>query len=448
MFPVASPSMSSISEHLTPPKTTANKTSTTMTVASILPIPPNSPFPSAGKPLATPVSSAATLPATPSSQIVEGAQASSQPRSPPAANTISTTNIISTQRTTATKLPAAEKPPPRTLAAFKRDLHIDGWQCGAQTLRGTECKRYVIDGRKDLIDAQLASMMDLTRASPNFASAVLKLVKLVHCYQHDAGRPREHRLGTWRLSFPPGSAENNVPEVSIERFVRKALEPLCTECIAHGNGGACKRRIGGWKMQNCERTIQELIKQEIYSDDAKLEFLLKVLEWNRTCNIHQSSEQFIWVVAWKKNIMAVLPSPIARSDQTLVSKAPNEPQTSSRVEPGPLIVTNSLTGKRAVPVAQVLPNPRAPPGPTISPGVDPALYRPKAYESSRFNILPHANQDASPTRSHKLIRAEINRLLDARDLRDGYVYSYEVEGNEGYVKVGYTTRLLKERHDE
>lgn len=289
MFPVASPSMSSISEHLTPPKTTANKTSTTMTVASILPIPPNSPLPSAGKPLATPVASATTLPTTPSSQIVEGAQASSQPRSPPAANTISTTNIISTQRTTATKLPAAEKPPPRTLAALKRDLHIDGWQCGAQTLRGTECKRFVIDGRKDLIDAQLASMMDLTGASPNFASAVLKLVKLVHCYQHDAGRPKEHRLETWRLSFPPGSAENNVPEVSIERLVRKALEPLCTECIAHGNGGACERRIRGWKVQNCERTIQELIKQEIYSDDAKLEFLLKVLEWNRICNIHQSS---------------------------------------------------------------------------------------------------------------------------------------------------------------
>lgn len=132
-------------------------------------------------------------------------------------------------------------------------------------------------------------MMDLTGASPNFASAVLKLVKLVHCYQHDAGRPKEHRLETWRLSFPPGSAENNVPEVSIERLVRKALEPLCTECIAHGNGGACERRIRGWKVQNCERTIQELIKQEIYSDDAKLEFLLKVLEWNRICNIHQSS---------------------------------------------------------------------------------------------------------------------------------------------------------------
>jgi hypothetical protein len=295
-------------------------------------------------------------------------------------------------------------------------------------------------------------MTGLTRASLDFEFAVLELIMLVHCHQHDAGRPKEHRLETWRLAFPPGSTEGNVREVPVERLIRKALEPLSAKCIAHGNGGACEGRIGGWKVQNCERTIQELIKQEIYSDDAKLEFLLKVLEWNRTCNIHQSSEQFTWVVAWKRNIMAVLPLPIPRSDQTVVSNAPNEPQPSSRAQPDPRIVKTSLTGKRAVPItqaiAQVSPNPQAPPCPTISPGVDPALYWPKAYDLSRFNILPHANEDTSPKHSHKLIRAEISRLLDARDLRNGYVYSYEVEGNEGYVKIGYTTRTLKQRHDD
>ncbi|KAF2843966.1 DUF1766-domain-containing protein, partial [Plenodomus tracheiphilus IPT5] len=344
-----------------------------------------------------------------------------------------TTNTRSTPQTTTTKTPAAGSPPSRTLAALKRDLHIDGWQCGAQTLRDTECKRFVIDGNKDFIDTQLASMTGLTRASPDFEPAVLKLVMLVHCHQHDAGRPKERRLEAWRLAFLPGSADGTVPKVSVERLIRKALEPLSAECIAHGNGCACEGRIGGWKVQNCEKTLQKLIKQEIYSDNAKLEFLLKVLEWNRTCNTHQSSRQFMWVAAWKKSIMAVLPLPMPLGGQTLASNAPNDPQYSPR---------------RAVLIVQALPSPRAPPGPTISPNADPALYWPKAYDSSCFNILQHANHDASPTRSHKLIRAEISRLLDARDLRDGYVYSYEVEGNEGYVKIGYTTRPVTERHDE
>jgi hypothetical protein len=33
-------------------------------------------------------------------------------------------------------------------------------------------------------------------------------------------------------------------------------------------------------------------------------------------------------------------------------------------------------------------------------------------------------------------------------MHDGYVYAYEVEGNNGYVKIGYTTRSVTDRHNE
>jgi hypothetical protein len=292
-------------------------------------------------------------------------------------------------------------------------------------------------------------MTSLTHASPDFETVLLKLLLLVHCHQHNAGRPKERRLEAWRLAFPPGKADSSVPEVSVERLIRKALEPLSAECIAHSDGLACKERIGGWKVQNCEETLQELIKQEIYSDNARLEFLLKVLEWNRTCNTHQSSKQFTWVAAWKKSIIAVLPLPMPLGDRASASNAPNEPQTSSKIQAGSLIATTPLMpAKRDALIVQVLSRPRTPPCPNIIPDTDPALYWPKAYDSSPFDILARDNHDASPTRSHKLIRAKISRLLDACDLRDGYVYSYEVEGNEGYVKIGYTTRPLTKRHDE
>jgi hypothetical protein len=155
-------------------------------------------------------------------------------------------------------------------------------------------------------------------------------------------------------------------------------------------------------VQNCERTLQEPSMQKTYSDGAKPELFLTVLEWNRTCNIHQSSRQFTWVAEWKESIMAVLPLPTPLSDRTPTSNAPNSP----------LVATTLLmTVKRDALNVQILPSPRTPPGPTFGPGADPTLYWPKAYDSSPFNILPHADQYASPTNSHELIRAEIRKPL-------------------------------------
>jgi hypothetical protein len=52
-------------------------------------------------------------------------------------------------------------------------------------------------------------MTGLTCASPEFESAVLKLVMLVHCYQHDAGRPKDCRLEAWKLAFPSGTTDGS-----------------------------------------------------------------------------------------------------------------------------------------------------------------------------------------------------------------------------------------------
>jgi hypothetical protein len=415
----------------------------TATIASMLPTPPSSPSLSPSKPVAVRIVSAVVLQTNLPSHPVKDARTSSQPTSTSAVSVTSTTNTRSTPQ-----IPTTNSPP-RTLAALKRELHIDGGQCGAQTLKNTKCKRSIINDNKNLIDEHLASLTGLTRASPDFESAVLKLVMLVHCHQHGAGRPKDCRLETLRLAFPSGKADGSAFEVSIERLIRKALEPFSAKCITHDNEESCKGRTGGWKVQNCERTLQELVKQEIYSDGAKLEFLLKVLEWNRTCEIHQSSSKFTWFAAWKKSIMAVLPLPMPLGDWALTLNAPNKPQTCPRAQAGLLITTTlSMTEKRDVLTAQTLPSPRAPLGPNISPDADPALYWPKAYDSSPFEILAHADHNANPTRSHKLIRAEIDRPLDARDFRSGYVYAYEVEGNSGYVKIGYTTRPVTERRDE
>jgi hypothetical protein len=124
------------------------------------------------------------------------------------------------------------------------------------------------------------------------------------------GQPSERRLEAWRLAFSPGSADGSVPEVSVERLIRKVLKPLSAECIREG----CKEKIGGQKVQNCERTIQELTKQELYSDNDKLRLLLRVLVWNKTCTTHYSSTQFACVAAWKESIIEILPLTVPLGD--------------------------------------------------------------------------------------------------------------------------------------
>jgi len=243
-------------------------------------------------------------------------------------------------------------------------------------------------------------MTGLTCASPDFESAVHKLIKLVHCYQHKVGQSKERRLEAWNLAFSLDGADGSVPEVSVEWLIRNALKPLSAECITQG----CRERIGGQKVQNCERTVQELIKQEVYHDNAKLGFLLKVLEWNKTCTTHYSSTQFTRVAPWKESVIEVLPLPIPLGDRALASNA----------------------------------------GPTNSLDADPALYWSKAYDSSPFNILKHANHNVNP----KPIRDLLSKPLAACDLHAGHIYAYKVEGNKDYVKIGYTTRPVKERHDE
>jgi hypothetical protein len=406
----------------------------TMLAGLVLLTPPSSPSASPHKPDVNPTVSPVALPTVLPPTPVRDAHALSQTRSTSVANVTPTADFKANTQKPTVKSPAAESQC-RTLTTLKKDLHIDTWLCGAQTLNKTACRRRIEENKKNFIDTQLTLMTGLTCTSPDFKAAVLKLVMLVHCYQHDAGQPKISRFEAWKLAFPPSGSDGSVPETSVERLIKDALEPPSDGCIAYVNGRACKMSVGRRKVQNGERTLEKLIRQETYSDNAVLEFFLKVLEFNRTCPAHQSSKQFTWLATWKERVMMVLPLPMPLDGQTSINSAPKRLQTFSKAEAD-------------LPIAQLLPSSRASPCHIISPNADPATYWPEAYDSSPFEIVSHANQSPSSTRSHSLIRALISKPLDDLDLCYGYVYSYEVEGNEGYVKIGYTTRSVAKRHNE
>jgi hypothetical protein len=407
-----------------------------MIVASMLPTPPSSPAPLSCKPL----------------QPVKESQDLSPSRLTPIISATLSANTILTPRTSPAKSAAASGSTPlRTVAELKSVLRIIGWRCGAQTLKKTECRSWILIANRQLIDSQLRLMAGLTRVSQDFEPALLKLVMLVHCNHHNAGQPKKCRLQAWRLAFPPATADGSEPGVPLEQRIRKALGPWSAECIA-GDGRTCERKVGGQKVQNCKKTLQELVKQDVYSDDAKLQFLLKVLEWNRTCSDHESSRQFTWVTEWKRSVISELPLPEPVIDRAIANNAPKEPQTPPSaqvilplVTAAPAILEHK--GPQTVHI-HGLSTPRASPGRTTNLEIDPASHWPKAYDTSPFDIHAPANSLVSSTHSHKLISTGISRPLDPQDLHPGYVYAYEVEGNIGYIKIGYTMRSVTDRLEQ
>ncbi|KAE9369901.1 DUF1766-domain-containing protein [Stipitochalara longipes BDJ] len=95
-----------------------------------------------------------------------------------------------------------------------------------------------------------------------------------------------------------------------------------------------------------------------------------------------------------------------------------------------------------------LPTPRNSPSLTPDLALDPAAFWPETFDTTPFDISSRCNKLANYTSSYHLIQNQIKRPLNNIDQKDGYVYLYEVEGNSGFVKLGYTSRNIEVRHQE
>ncbi|EXK26322.1 hypothetical protein FOMG_17067 [Fusarium oxysporum f. sp. melonis 26406] len=79
---------------------------------------------------------------------------------------------------------------------------------------------------------------------------------------------------------------------------------------------------------------------------------------------------------------------------------------------------------------------------------DLSTYWPTKYNTSPFEIIARSDRVADSKSSYDMVKGEILRELYDIDQRHGQVYMYEVEGNQGFVKIGYTTRSVEERLQE
>ncbi|KAH8903703.1 DUF1766-domain-containing protein [Coniochaeta sp. PMI_546] len=296
------------------------------------------------------------------------------------------------------------------VGSLRTRLGLQNRLCGGRTKSGRPCRISSPTANAAQVTAQLKSMVSLTQSSPELEAALDKLAMLVHCNYHDNGLPKKARIEDWTAVFPAGEVDPD-PAATVEKRIRKILSLESTQCIgiAASTGSRCQRNIGGQKT-------------------------------NMYCHLHVKQKPLKLVSSWKSSIVDCRKGMLLKSSE---SSTPELRRGSIRVTNTPRSDTSSTTTSAGSVVSR---------GRLPTPNFDRDLstFWPAAYDTSPFKIIPKsaAERLADYKSSCAKVKNEMTKELDPKDPSSGYVYMYEVDGNKGFVKIGYTGRSVEERHQD
>jgi hypothetical protein len=231
-----------------------------------------------------------------------------------------------------------------------------------------------------------------------------ELVSLVHCRYHAGEKFTDPRIQEWKSLFPAGSGPLPVGE-QIGKLVRK----LSKTCSGQGKEGPCRMKLGGQKIQNAHNTTAELMRPEVYLDEYYRDYALKVMIDSTFCYLHIDQGDDVRRT-WRSQI-----SRLCKDIDRRTSTRASSPTTPSRI----------IRSHRE--------------------GTPPATCWPITADVSPFRTRIEADRPTTKQACYPLIRAEILKPIDAKNSGAGYIYAYTVPGNEGFVKIGYTTKSVGER---
>ncbi|PWI65241.1 hypothetical protein PCL_07291 [Purpureocillium lilacinum] len=341
-------------------------------------------------------------------------------------------------RQTGPHIPDVPAPPQQTFAhnaeeirhnvsKLKSRLHLDGGMCRGLTKKGEPCKNRSPPAAKSRIVSRLESILHLTQSTPKLRPALDKLATLVHCRLHDSGAPEQARVDAWIREFPVGESDID-PTVSIAIQIRNILPRVSTQCTAP----SCPERIGGQRVQNCEATIAEIVRPEVYHNDTQLGFFLKVLESNMFCREHVDKEDLTKTEQWKSEIDEAWRKKLAKPTGSALSR-----DVATTCRPASIQISGrsmTITRDRSVPKDEALSITRD----SFS------KHWPALYDTSPLEIIEDDTTNRRPP--HARVKRLITTCLNSNDPSDsGYVYAYTVQGNPQYVKIGCTTDTVEQR---
>jgi hypothetical protein len=204
-------------------------------------------------------------------------------------------------------------------------MQLDGWRCGGCKLNGEPCQRPISEKRQVKICSHLDQILTLLQSSDDLSDELEALITLVHCQSHDHGYAKEERLELWANVFPQRSASSTV---IIERQIKTALHRVEQRFIGiNQRKERCRRSVGGQRVQNCRKTIDEILQPDVYEDAGLLDGYLRVLEANIYCPSHTDKQGYKRVGNWKSSITDILEkskTELVRDVNLLISLAEDE----------------------------------------------------------------------------------------------------------------------------
>jgi hypothetical protein len=334
-------------------------------------------------------------------------------------------------------------------STLKHNLGIDDDRCGCPTLKLKPCRKFIPEQNRDQVEIQIESMLNFTQSSSELHTELDKLVRLVHCDSHNYDKLYRPRIKGWKAVFRIGD-DDGKPVESVEEQIREVLGQASAKCAGNTvQDKPCQRRIGGQRVQNFTKTVDEIVKPPAYLDVACLDGYLKVLQANMYCRDHTDHRSAEMVASWKLDIMKICEQAgveLVQSVESDASHGVESPTRASRTqETGSF--SAEISDKRIL-RSEGPPTPRS--SRSVSPNFtqDPAAFWPPAYDTTPFEIISWSDTLSNSRASYDLVQATLQQQLDKVDQKDGYVYLYTVKGNETYVKIGYTSRSIETRHEE
>lgn len=322
-------------------------------------------------------------------------------------------------------------------------LGLENWRCGGSKPNGKPCQRLIRETRQAKIRSQLEKILAPQQSNENLDDELETLVMLVHCHSHDHGYAKEDRLELWANIFPQSSANSTA---TIGKNIKKALGRVTNQCIGINlQKERCGRTISGQRVQNCLRTIDEILQPDIYKD-IKLQGYLRVLEVNMYCPSHINKQGYKMLTTWELSIVEILEKfevELIRDADLLIFSV----EEAAGAINGESVPESTYATKETVWHNGRLPTPRN--TRSLSPEFyhSPSEFWPSALDASIFKRLPRLDGIPNPKECHSQVEKVVTRDLAKTHKIEGYVYLYEVEGNRGLVKVGYTKKLEKRHKD-
>ncbi|KAF2722961.1 DUF1766-domain-containing protein [Polychaeton citri CBS 116435] len=333
------------------------------------------------------------------------------------------------------------------VASLRARLGLNSGQCGGLTLKGLPCKRQVRKEGNEKLNPQVESMVDLTQSSPELLAELEKLGALIHCNDHGNGLPKYSRMEQWMGEFPLGESKVKAslpPEIQI----RFAIGWWNTQCIGTTSARAqCRVKIGGRKVQNCRLAIAEVVKSGADWEDCSFDEYMQYLQSNMQCHWHVRQTDVERTALWKGRILEILQKAAPKPTDSATQKSSDD--AASDVEPRtPRSASRSSSKVADTPAS----SDSEVPAKSLSPS--PASIRELAKtwqdlrDKSLFTIIESGRKSSESRAPCQQLKTVAQSRLVGDDAKRGYIYLYEVEGNPGFVKLGYTTRSVEVRQSE